>query len=324
MAKKTDINELIRRVQQKPDGKSFVKVRSLLSAFGASRRSPELVQTIQQQLATHGIVVNLSVSSPPSLEDRVALVRMVTQTVSPAPADTPAPPLPPTPQVTAAVDVTTTNAPATGEVANPATETPPEQERPRSLGTVEQADTVDTAGAEEPPRSFAARLLRTAQSFFAKDAPTGLGLLANGATLTQPTRSPESSARPGKRSSNAEVPTILAHDPDLSHVAEQTVRATVFIKADDGFGTGFIVHEDGLVITACHVLDSPGGLATKAKVRLNDGREGHSVADSGASQTGFRTAMARSAWHVSILEGREGRKAPVCRAGTRGGPSRLR
>jgi S1-C subfamily serine protease len=275
MAMKADINELIRRVQQKPDGKSLVKVRSLLSAFGASRRSPELVQTIQQQLATHGIVVDLSVSSPPSLDDRVALVRMVTRIVSPAPTDTPAPPLPPTPPVTAAIDLTTTTAPATREVAIPATETLPEKERPRSLEAVAQADTVGTARAEEPRRSLAVRLLRTAQSFFAKDAPTVLRLLANGTKLTQPTRSHESSARPEKRSSNAEVPSVPVHDPDLSHVAEQTLRATVFIEREDGgYGSGFIVHEDGLVITACHVLDSPAGLATKAKVRLYDGREG--------------------------------------------------
>ena len=35
----------------------------------------------------------------------------------------------------------------------------------------------------------------------------------------------------------------------------ETVRATVFVEAEDGFGSGFIVHPDGLVVTACHVLD---------------------------------------------------------------------
>ena len=62
MAKKIDINELVLRVHQKPDGKVFVKVRRLLSVFGASRRSAELVETIQQQLAAHDITVDLRAS----------------------------------------------------------------------------------------------------------------------------------------------------------------------------------------------------------------------------------------------------------------------
>jgi S1-C subfamily serine protease len=42
---------------------------------------------------------------------------------------------------------------------------------------------------------------------------------------------------------------------------------------DGGFGSGFLVHSDGLLVTACHVLDGPGGIAKRATVRLNDGRE---------------------------------------------------
>jgi S1-C subfamily serine protease len=150
-------------------------------------------------------------------------------------------------------------------------------------------DSLDAASAQEAPRSFAARLLRTAQSSFTKSAPTVLGLSPAGANLTQIDRSSESQTAPVTVPSKAAAPevtaprppsavstsleTLPAGEPNLSHVAEQTVRATVFIKGDRGFGSGFIVHEDGLVVTACHVLDSSAGLATKATVRLHDGRE---------------------------------------------------
>jgi serine protease Do len=43
---------------------------------------------------------------------------------------------------------------------------------------------------------------------------------------------------------------------------------------EHGHGSGFIVHPDGLVVTACHVLDGPNGLARQATIRLEDGREG--------------------------------------------------
>jgi hypothetical protein len=102
MAKKTDINRLIRRVQQRPDGKSFVRVRTLMSAFGASRRSPDLIRTIKQQLAAHGIRVEWTVSSPQSLDDRVALVRITNPNFEQAPILAPATSPPPTAPVTAA------------------------------------------------------------------------------------------------------------------------------------------------------------------------------------------------------------------------------
>jgi hypothetical protein len=35
---KYDLDRLVRQVKQKPDGRSYVKVRTLLSAFGYSRR----------------------------------------------------------------------------------------------------------------------------------------------------------------------------------------------------------------------------------------------------------------------------------------------
>jgi S1-C subfamily serine protease len=145
------------------------------------------------------------------------------------------------------------------------------------------------ATVEEAPRSFAARLLRTAHSFFTNGAPTVLGLGSAAANMTPANGSSEAAILPvtvSKRAVTGVMPprpagvvstgvqTVSTGEPDLSQIAEQTVRATVFIKSDDGFGSGFIVHEDGLVVTACHVLDSPAGLATKPTVRLHDGREG--------------------------------------------------
>jgi len=61
--------------------------------------------------------------------------------------------------------------------------------------------------------------------------------------------------------------------PELSHVAENTIKATVLVEAGGGFGSGFLVHADGLVVTACHVLDGAEGIAKQAMIRLNDGRE---------------------------------------------------
>jgi S1-C subfamily serine protease len=120
------------------------------------------------------------------------------------------------------------------------------------------------ASAPEPPRSFAARLLRAARSFFTKEPPTVLGT-----TQVESLPKPEGVAE-------AVVPASAPFHtdaPELSHVAEQTVRATVFVKREGGFGSGFIVHPDGLVVTACHVLDGPHGIEQKVTVRLHDGRE---------------------------------------------------
>jgi S1-C subfamily serine protease len=291
MARKTDIDQLVRRVQQRPNGNAFVKVRTLLSAFGGSRRSPELVQTIQQQLAAHGITVDLTVSSPPSLDDRVALERIAISNCEQSPSNAPATSLPPTAPGTATVH---SAAPVhrtalTREVAAPVTEALPQQQNPKQPEPRSDVDSLDVATAQQAPRSFAARLLRTAKSFFTEDAPTVLGLASASATNAQRDRSYESPIPPLMAPAKATAPGVPASlsptavsriakmfsagEPDLSHVAEQTVRATVFIKRDDGFGSGFIVHEDGLVVTACHVLDSPDGLATKATVRLHDGRE---------------------------------------------------
>jgi serine protease Do len=59
----------------------------------------------------------------------------------------------------------------------------------------------------------------------------------------------------------------------VSATAEQTIRATVLVETDREFGSGFIVDPDGLVLTACHVLDGPMGIARKVKIRLADGSE---------------------------------------------------
>jgi S1-C subfamily serine protease len=286
MAKKIDINELVLRVQQKPDGKVFVKVRRLLAVFGASRRSAELIETIRQQFAAHNLTVDLTVSSPPSLDDKVALVRLTIPTKKEVPADAPVAAPPSAPVVsTAAADVI---APA-GAVAVPAAEAGPQQPKPAEAEMSAQVGGLDAATADEAPRSFAARLLRIAHSFFDKGAPTVLGLDSADADKAQPDRSSEPSAPPASLAPAVAAPVVTvsascagistrtdrpgAGEPDLSEVAEQTVRATVFIKGEHGFGCGFIVHEHGLVVTACHVLDSHAGLATRPTVRLHDGRE---------------------------------------------------
>jgi S1-C subfamily serine protease len=69
------------------------------------------------------------------------------------------------------------------------------------------------------------------------------------------------------------VTTTHAEVPELSQVAEQTVQATVLVKVDGGTGSGFIVHPDGLMVTACHVLDGHNGISARATVTLHDGRE---------------------------------------------------
>jgi S1-C subfamily serine protease len=289
MAKKPDIRQLILRVQEKPEGRAFVKVRSLLAAFGASRRSAELVQSIQQQLAAHGITVDLSVSSPASLDDRVALVRAGVPSAEPPRINVRTAAPPPT-AVVAQADATAPTTPTSREIEAASTEVQPPPEVESKTTQEAEVRSPETTAIEEAPRSLAARLLRTAQSFFVKEAPTALGPIRESSNRMGPASAsepaiataPEPSKGNGARaatvlrpvpSASAAFETSPAAEPDLSHVAEQTVRATVFIKGDDGFGSGFIVGQDGLVVTACHVLDSPAGLATKAAVRLHDGRE---------------------------------------------------
>src|SRR5687767_13324038 len=53
----TKVQRLVDRVRKKAERRTTVKVRTLLSAFGYSRRSEEGVRAIRQQLDAQGIIV---------------------------------------------------------------------------------------------------------------------------------------------------------------------------------------------------------------------------------------------------------------------------
>ena len=86
------------------------------------------------------------------------------------------------------------------------------------------------------------------------------------ARLPAPIRSPAlAPAQPGLPTA---APVVIASasriTPELSHVAENTIHGTtVLIEVGSGFRSGFLVHRDGLVVTACHVLE--GGQISKTR-----------------------------------------------------------
>jgi serine protease Do len=57
----------------------------------------------------------------------------------------------------------------------------------------------------------------------------------------------------------------------MMDVAAQAVAATVEVFVEKGFGSGFIVHPAGLVVTAQHVVAEGGRTQRAVKVRLNAG-----------------------------------------------------
>ncbi len=283
--------QIVQRVHQRPDGRSTIKVRTLLTAFGYSRRSPEVVRAVVQQLQAEGIAVELSVSSPPSLDDRIALVR------TSKPAEIPALPVEPP------VD------PQTDGIAVPQTELAPE-----ALTSLEPPGVPAGKSAPEPPQTFARRMLRVALSLFDRDPPVSLSIqetdvlvrrseptpvaVAAPTPLRQqaaPQVSPASAAPPVPPSAAplkmpaamrvadqvgpppaphvAPITAPNSRHPELSSVAEHTIRATVLVEVEGGHGSGFIVDQSGLVITACHVLDGDSGIHPKATIRLHDGRQ---------------------------------------------------
>jgi S1-C subfamily serine protease len=156
----------------------------------------------------------------------------------------------------------------------------------------------------EPPRSLARRLVRAARRFFWEEAPARQvregnapsGVAAStGPRKSPPTttdRAPASNSVQERAAQEAGAPTarqpgispvpVPANAPAAaaavppagwSTVAEKTIDATVLVQVQGGHGSGFIVAPEGLVVTACHVLDSPWGLTQRATLRLNDGRE---------------------------------------------------
>src|SRR4051812_25415793 len=90
--------QLAERVRRKPNGRTTIKLRTLLSDFGHSRRSSENVERVRRELAGAGILADFSVDSPKSLDDRIPLLVILDQ--APLALDRPEPdnPEPVTPQ----------------------------------------------------------------------------------------------------------------------------------------------------------------------------------------------------------------------------------
>ena len=320
------VHRLVELVRKKPERRTTVKVRTLLSAFGYSRRSQECVQAICQQLAAEGLTVHLSVNSPATLDDWIELREKMadsSQSIASATAiekgksrEKKASDSASTAQQSAASRTVSPSEAETGDTAegfkaNPI-DLPPtpsavvQADARHALADVKNdhafvssglTDSIAQAKAD-PPRSFAARLFRAAVSLFEDAPPTTLGL-TEGPDARVPDspvavpRSPrQSSASKRSSSIDSRSPTPAADTakavpvtptarpaagapstPELSFVAEQTIQSTVFVQVEQGYGSGFIVHHDGLVITACHVLDGPSGIAKTAIIRTHDGRE---------------------------------------------------
>jgi S1-C subfamily serine protease len=66
--------------------------------------------------------------------------------------------------------------------------------------------------------------------------------------------------------SKARVTRCPAAKMEMPSAAEDALRATVLVKSGDGFGSGFLLSPDGLVLTAAHVLGS-----SDITVRMRDG-----------------------------------------------------
>ena len=60
--------------------------------------------------------------------------------------------------------------------------------------------------------------------------------------------------------------------PDLADIAEMAIAATVEIMTENGFGSGFLIHPDGLVVTGRHVVQEDGYSLRTVKVKLADDR----------------------------------------------------
>jgi S1-C subfamily serine protease len=81
-------------------------------------------------------------------------------------------------------------------------------------------------------------------------------------------------------------PTLTPHDmpsslvqQDLRHVAARAVPATVAITTDASIGSGFVVHPDGLVVTARHVIDEGGYSPRSVQVTLCPGTPNEQIVE---------------------------------------------
>ena len=67
-------------------------------------------------------------------------------------------------------------------------------------------------------------------------------------------------------------PPARATIPDLADIAERAIAATVEIMTESGFGSGFLVHPEGLIVTGRHVVQEDGHSLRTVKVKLADDR----------------------------------------------------
>ena len=67
-------------------------------------------------------------------------------------------------------------------------------------------------------------------------------------------------------------PAILRPAVDLTAAAQHAIQATVEVRVrtatGDASGAGFIIDPDGLVVTACHVIQDDSGIARRVSVRM--------------------------------------------------------
>jgi S1-C subfamily serine protease len=78
-----------------------------------------------------------------------------------------------------------------------------------------------------------------------------------------------------------------ARAADRVAIAERALSATVTVACGDGHGAGVLVHEDGLVVTARHVVRDSSGYARQVEVRLRDGKSATGIVVRGHTPLDF-------------------------------------